>query len=228
MRDQQQGEPQPLAQPGEQGEDLAAHRHVERGDRLVGHQQLGLRRQRPRDAHPLPLAARQLVREAPAQLGSQPHHRQQLPGPPPPSGAIETGVDRQRLGHDRLHPLPRVERAVGVLEDHLEAAAAGAQGRGGQGEQILAVENDPAGRGLDQPQGTAAERRLAAPRLPHQGQAFAAGQVQIDAVEGPHGAPPALEQAAPHRILLAELRNLQESAHGVASRRGRAASSSRV
>ncbi len=51
-----------LLQPAEQLEDLALDRHVERGGRLVGDQQLGLAGERHRDHHALLLAARQLVR----------------------------------------------------------------------------------------------------------------------------------------------------------------------
>ena len=47
---------------GQQVEDLRLDRHVERGRRLVGDQQLGVVGQRHRDHHPLALAAGQLVR----------------------------------------------------------------------------------------------------------------------------------------------------------------------
>ena len=53
-----------LLQPRQQLEDLALDRHVERGRRLVGDQQLGLAGQRHRDHHALLLAARHLVRIA--------------------------------------------------------------------------------------------------------------------------------------------------------------------
>ena len=46
----------------EQVEHRRLHRDVECRDRLVGDQQVGLERKRPRDADPLALAARELAR----------------------------------------------------------------------------------------------------------------------------------------------------------------------
>ena len=46
----------------EQVEDLGLHRHVERGDRLVADDHLGIEHERPGDADALALAARELVR----------------------------------------------------------------------------------------------------------------------------------------------------------------------
>ena len=62
--DEQHREAQPAADVGEQLQHLRLHRDVERRDRLVGDQQLGLHRQRAGDADALALAARELVRVA--------------------------------------------------------------------------------------------------------------------------------------------------------------------
>ena len=51
-------------EPQHQREDLAAHRGVERGDRLVGDEQARLEHHRARDHHALALPARELVRVA--------------------------------------------------------------------------------------------------------------------------------------------------------------------
>ncbi len=58
--DQQQREPELLAQIGEEVEHRRLDRYVEGRDRFIGHQQLGLYGQGPRDAHALALASRQL------------------------------------------------------------------------------------------------------------------------------------------------------------------------
>ena len=102
-------------------------------------------------------------------------------------------------------PRPRVERAVGVLEDHLEAAAAPPQLPGAEGEEVLAVEADAPGGRLDQPDEAAAERGLAAARLPHQRQALAARDLEIDAVDRAHHAAVAPQQAAADREVLADV-----------------------
>ena len=61
--DEQVGEAEPLLQLAEQVQDLRLDRDIEGGDGLVADDQLRLRRQRPRDADPLALAAGELVRE---------------------------------------------------------------------------------------------------------------------------------------------------------------------
>ena len=62
----------------QQVEDLRLDRDVERRDRLVGDQQLGLERERAGDADPLALAAGELVRVAVVVLGVQPDRLHQL------------------------------------------------------------------------------------------------------------------------------------------------------
>ena len=57
-------EPEPALQLQQQVDHLRLHRHVERGDRLVRHQQLGLGDQRAAIPIALALAARELVRIA--------------------------------------------------------------------------------------------------------------------------------------------------------------------
>ena len=59
---EQVGQPEVVLEVVEQVHDLRLHRDVERRHRLVEHDQLGLERQRPGDADPLALAARELVR----------------------------------------------------------------------------------------------------------------------------------------------------------------------
>ena len=124
---------QVLAQLEQQGEDLAADRGVERGDRLVGEDQLGPERERAGDQHPLLLAAGQLVRVAQeqplrrAQAGLG--HRGRDQRRPRSALGVSGGpaVQPDPLGDRLVDGLPRVERAGGVLEHHLDPAAQGAQ-----------------------------------------------------------------------------------------------------
>ncbi len=62
--DEQVGQAELLAQVGEQVQDLGLDRHIERRDRLVADDELGLDRERAGDADALALAARELVRVA--------------------------------------------------------------------------------------------------------------------------------------------------------------------
>ena len=58
MTNEQQRQPEFVLQIHQQIDDLRFDRNVQRGDRLIADDQIGARRQRPRDADPLPLASR--------------------------------------------------------------------------------------------------------------------------------------------------------------------------
>ena len=62
--DEQVGQPESVLEPLEQVDDLGLDRDVERADRLVGDDEVGVERERPGDADALPLAAGELVRIA--------------------------------------------------------------------------------------------------------------------------------------------------------------------
>ena len=62
--DEQVGEAESLLHLAQQHQDLRADGHVERGDRLVEHEEARLHRQRSRDRDPLALAAAELMRIA--------------------------------------------------------------------------------------------------------------------------------------------------------------------
>ena len=70
-----------LLQVLEQVDDLGLDRDVERRDGLVGHQELGVERQRAGDADALALAAGELVGIAVVVLGVEPHDLEQLLDP---------------------------------------------------------------------------------------------------------------------------------------------------
>ena len=117
-----------VAQPQQQRQDLAAHRGVQRGHRLVGDEHLGLEDERAGDDDALALAAGQLVRVAQEEaLGrAQPGPRQRL-GDQLPRSSPAHAVDPQALGHRLVDGVPRVERAGRVLQHQLHLAAVGLQ-----------------------------------------------------------------------------------------------------
>ncbi len=63
----------------QQIDDLCLQRHVQRRDRLIGHDQRRLQRQRAGDADALALAAGELVRIAAQRIGRQPDQRATVP-----------------------------------------------------------------------------------------------------------------------------------------------------
>ena len=79
-------------------------------------------------------------------------------------------MDLQRLGNNVRHPHARAERAVGVLEYHLDLAAVAHQLPPGEARDVLAGKaNGSGGRGLLQ-QDQLGCRRFAASRLADEAQ----------------------------------------------------------
>ena len=70
----------------EEVQDLRLHGDVEGRHRLVADDELRLRGERPRNAEPLALAARELVREEALLLGAEPHVAEELGDPARPLG----------------------------------------------------------------------------------------------------------------------------------------------
>ena len=126
-------------------EDLRLDRHVERGRRLVGDQQLGVVDQRHRDHHALAHAARELVRvgvDAPARLGDadEPEHLDRAVARLRPCDTSLVGAD----GLDELvaDPVERVQRATAGpgRSSRSRRRASGAAPRRDALQQVLAVE----------------------------------------------------------------------------------------
>ena len=90
--------PRRLAQPFQEAQDLRLHRDVERRDRLVGDEQLGVEHQRARDADALALAAGEFVRIAVECIARQADLGEQLSRAPRRSRRDAHAVDAQRLG----------------------------------------------------------------------------------------------------------------------------------
>jgi hypothetical protein len=115
----------------QQVQDLGPNRHVEGGDGLVEHQELGPRRERPGDRHPLALTAGQLARDGAGVAVVQAHLVQELEHPLPSPSAIMAAVEAEGLVQAGTDALSRVQRGVWMLEDALETPGAPASlGRG--------------------------------------------------------------------------------------------------
>ena len=96
-------------------------------------------------------------------------------------------MDAQRL-RDRIPgPHAWVERAVGILEDHLHAAAQGTQLRLRRVRDVDAVEPDLAGVGFDQANDHPGERRLPATALADDAERLARPQAQRRVLDGEYG-----------------------------------------
>ena len=215
VRDEDVGEAEVALQRVEEVDHLRADRDVERRDRLVEDDQLRVESERPRDADPLPLAARELVREAVRVLRREPDRPQQLVHPGAPLRAVIATVDAERLADDVADRHARVERRVRVLEDDLHLPAHLAHLAPTEVRDVAPVEDDLARRRLDQLDQRAREGRLAAAGLADEPERLARAQCQVDAVDGVDLADRALEDAGPDREVLDELLDAQDLVAGL-------------
>ena len=175
-----------LAQSVEQVEDACAYRDVEHRDGLVGHEQLGPEDDARRDRDALALPARELVRVAVEEelRRIELHATEGLPHALAPIGLrVAEAVDDERLLDCCLHGEARVERLVRVLVDQLHPPPQRAQRPRLQARDLAAVELDPAGDGLDQPQHRLRGGGLAAARLAHEREQLAAREREADALD---------------------------------------------
>ena len=168
--DEEVGETEPPAQVHQEVQDLSLDRYIQRRDRLVGHDEARVQRQRRRDPDALALPTRELVRIALGEGRIQPDHLEQTGHPVPQSGGVVPAVDLERLRDDAPHAHPGVQRAEGVLEDDLHALAGGPQLSPREGNEVAPLEADAPAARLQQPEDQPACRRLAAPGFTDQPQ----------------------------------------------------------
>ncbi len=116
--------PELVLQVAHQVEDLRLHRDIERGSRLVADNELGLGCQRAGDRNALALPAGKFVRVLPAIVGMQADQGEKFADA---AFYIALALDQvegaDRFGDDGIDPQARIEAGVGILENHLDAAA---------------------------------------------------------------------------------------------------------
>ncbi len=208
VRDEQIGQAELFLQVLQQVDDLALQRDVERRNRFVGNDQAGVRADGARDADALALAAGELARVAGGGVGRQPDAVEQFgdAGLHRSPGRGQA-VHAQGFGDDLADGHARVQRGVGVLKYDLHVAPAAAQGGGGESAQVLAVEADAAGGGLQQAQREAGGGGFATAGLADQGEGFAWGDVKRDAVH----------RADASGEMLGQVLDVEQCGHGLAN-----------
>jgi hypothetical protein len=192
VRDQEQRQPARPAQAEQQVQHLGAHGDVERRDGLVTYEPGGLRRERAGDRDALPLTARELVRVTlpEALCGPQAGVLQRGRGA---QHALGPGhpLHAQRLLHQVAHAHARIERLIGILEHHLHPAPHRAHAAA---VERRALEAQLAAGRLLEPEQRACERRLAAAGLADDAEHLVLAPLEVDAVQGLHGASPPAER----------------------------------
>ena len=181
--DEEHRQAQLLAQLVEQVQHGRLHRHVERRDRLVGHQQLGLERERAGDRDALALAAGEVARD-----GSR------APGPAGRPAPAAPGSGRRRRSAAPSRARAGARRASGGRSSAGSATSTDPGRPSGSGaartaarfscRAQLARVADLAGRRRVQADDAAAERRLAAARLADEPERLAGHDLEVDAVDG--------------------------------------------
>ncbi len=181
--DEQVGQAKVALEIDQQVQDLRLDRHVERRHRLVAHDQRRPQDERTGDADPLALAAGEFVRIAVERIGRQADAADDLRHVPFALGAVTQPVHLERRVEKAADGLARIERAEGILEDHLHAPAVHSQRPVAQTGDVGAVERHGSLGGGHQPQDGLAERGLAAARFAHQPDRLAALDVERHAID---------------------------------------------
>ena len=181
MGDEQHRQPLSRLQLGQQVQDLRLHRHIQRGGRLIGDQELRPIGQRHRNHHPLPLPARQLVR-----IGGQPFLgiadadlQKKRQRPLPRRLALQRLMQREALANLPLNRMQRVQAGHRLLEDKADVIAPHpAQISLRRADHLAAKVGDrPVHNRIvrQKPHGRQRRHRLARPAFAHQGHGFALG-----------------------------------------------------
>ncbi len=192
-------------------DDAGPDRHVQRGDRLIQHQQLRLQRQRPGNADALALSAGEFLRIAAGMLRAQPDSPQQF-GDTPGAFGGRHAVRLHRLGKDVGDRHPRVERSQRVLKHHAHLPAhLEPFGRGHPGG-VLAKHRNAAGSRPDQAEDFHDRRGFPAAGFADQAQRFALANVEADSVHRINRAdPPLHDRPFDQRIVFHQIHEIEHS-----------------
>jgi hypothetical protein len=130
-------------------------------------------------------------------------------------------VHAERCADDRADRVPRVQRAVGVLEDHLDLPAHRRHRLVRQGGEVLPLEHHRARGRVVEPGDQAAGRGLATAGLTDEAQGAALLDLERDAVDGLHVADRAPDQPRGlHGEVLLEVTDRQDRLAGGQRARG--------
>jgi hypothetical protein len=187
--DEEIGEAVGTLEVAEQVDDLGSDGDIEGADRFVEGEEGRLEGEGAGDVDALTLAAGELVGEAGEDVRGEAYVLHEFVEAGADLIAGEAALDGERLGDDLTDAHAGIERAVGVLEDHLDAAAKDAEVALAGGEEVVflvwAVEGDLAGGGLDEAQEEAGYGALAGAGFADEAESFAAvdgeGEIVDDA-----------------------------------------------
>ncbi len=168
VTDEDAREPELVLQVGEERQHVRLDRHVQGAGRLVRDQQPWPQRQCAGEGDPLPLATGELAWATAGVVARQTYGVEQVAHPSVTLGAGADLVHVQRFGDALRHGEQRVERGGRVLGHESQVLADLAQPAGGDGAEVLALDEHPTPGERDQAGSDAAEGGLAGTGLAHQ------------------------------------------------------------
>ena len=188
VRDEEHGEAEFAPEVEEEIEDLALDGDVEGADWFVGEEEFGGRGESAGDGDALALAAGEFVRVFEGSGGAEADAFHESGDAGAEGGLVElAAAGGDGFGEGAEDGEARVERGVGVLEDHLEVEPCEPEGGGVEGGEVAVFEEDPAGGERLELHDGAAEGGFAATGFADEPEDFAWGDVEGDPVDGAEG-----------------------------------------
>ena len=185
VRNEDHGEAEVFLERFDEIEDLRLDGDIERGDGFIRDDELGLRCEGTGDGDALALAAGEFVGIFPhdacikADGGHQRFHASEE------GVTFELGVALpDGFGECREDGHPRIERGVGVLENHLEIQPPPAHFGCGEGGEVFPIENDGAGSRGDQLHDGAGKGGFPAARFADEAEDFTFFKIERDPIHG--------------------------------------------
>jgi hypothetical protein len=206
----QQGQVELGLELGEEVEDLGLDGHVESRHRLIGHNQTGPQDQSPGNSDSLALTTRELMRITSCMGGLETDQLQHLGNPNMTFILRRHSMDPQALGDRLTDRAPRIEGAVGILEDHLHLAPNPEKVLSVEVSDIGAVEIDRSRGRLQQPHQHPTKRGLTTPRFTDKAQSLTSIDVEVDIRNCPNPALGSLKNAAANGEIFGESFDLDE------------------
>ena len=209
--DEEIGEAEAILKLLEEVDDLGLDRDIKGREGLIGDDEPGLDGEGAGDADTLPLTAGELVREAVGESGADADGVEQLRDALPTLVFMEA-VDGEGFGNDPPDAHAGIKRGVGVLEDHLDAAADLAEAAAAKRGEVdgafgkdwnagfvaggAGVEPDVASCGPVQLEDGAASGRFATARLTDEAKGLAVMDGEGEAIDGLDGGDLSLNEDA--------------------------------
>src|SRR6266700_3297509 len=210
VRNEFVGQPEPPLQVAQEIEHLRTDRDIERRNRLVTDDELGLDCERARNGDALALAAGEFMRITARQARLEADKPQKLVHPLRAARWRDDVVQRKRLGENLPDGHARIERGIGVLEDELCVAAQRPELTLLEGRDISTVETDASCRWFDQPQHQPAEGRFATAGFADEREGFAGLERKAHPIHGGYDGGRTAENRATRDELAADVLDLEQ------------------